>query len=248
MRGTIAVLAAAALVAAAAPAPAPARAHVTRPLRATRRARAPRRPRRPHDLGRGAHGPRPLDRLPLPRPRPADRGSRPRRGDRAADAIDEYDARRGTSFSTYAFWRVRAAVTHAVTAQRTLVRIPRPVLERRRQVAQVRCDACRRRARTEPDRVGRRDGTATGGSRRSAGASARCLARPAAGRRDTARRLARRRRRQRGRRRSSSRASRDARCAIALQHLRGRKQTIVKRHFGIDGEPETLTRSPTTST
>ena len=53
-------------------------------------------------------------------------------------AVDEYDPARGTSFSTYAFWRVRAAVTHAVTARGSLVRIPRPLLERRRQVRAAR--------------------------------------------------------------------------------------------------------------
>ena len=53
-------------------------------------------------------------------------------------AIEDYDAARGASFSTYAFWRVRAAVTHALTAHGQLVRAPRPVLERRRQVAQTR--------------------------------------------------------------------------------------------------------------
>jgi RNA polymerase primary sigma factor len=53
-------------------------------------------------------------------------------------AIDGYDPSRGTSFSTYAFWRVRAAVTHAVTARANLVRVPRGVLEQRRQVAAAR--------------------------------------------------------------------------------------------------------------
>jgi RNA polymerase sigma factor (sigma-70 family) len=53
-------------------------------------------------------------------------------------AIDDYDSTRGASFSTYAFWRVRAAVTHALTAQGQLVRLPRPVLERRRQLVQTR--------------------------------------------------------------------------------------------------------------
>ena len=28
----------------------------------------------------------------------------------------------------------------------------------------------------------------------------------------------------------------------ALRHLRGRKGAIVRRHFGLDGEPETLTK------
>ena len=53
-------------------------------------------------------------------------------------AIDDYDSSRGASFSTYAFWRVRAAVTHALTAHGQLLRLPRPVLERRRHVIQAR--------------------------------------------------------------------------------------------------------------
>jgi RNA polymerase primary sigma factor len=52
-------------------------------------------------------------------------------------AVDQYDPSLGASFSTYAFWRIRAAVTHAVTAQASVVRVPRPVLERRREVAKA---------------------------------------------------------------------------------------------------------------
>ncbi|HZR96768.1 MAG TPA: sigma-70 family RNA polymerase sigma factor [Gaiellaceae bacterium] len=47
-------------------------------------------------------------------------------------AVDEYDPDRGATFSTYAFWRVRSAITHALTARGHVVRLPRPVLERRR--------------------------------------------------------------------------------------------------------------------
>jgi RNA polymerase sigma factor (sigma-70 family) len=53
-------------------------------------------------------------------------------------AIDDYDSTRGASFSTFAFWRARAAVTHAITAHGQLLRLPRPVLERRRLVSQAR--------------------------------------------------------------------------------------------------------------
>lgn len=42
-------------------------------------------------------------------------------------AVDDYDPARGAGFSTFAFWRVRAAVTHAVTAKGSLVRAPGPV-------------------------------------------------------------------------------------------------------------------------
>jgi RNA polymerase primary sigma factor len=53
-------------------------------------------------------------------------------------AIEDYDAARGASFSTFAFWRVRAAVTHALTAHGQLIRVPRPVVERRREVTRTR--------------------------------------------------------------------------------------------------------------
>ena len=52
-------------------------------------------------------------------------------------AVDQYDPHYGASFSTYAFWRIRAAVTHAVTAQANVVRIPRTLLERRREVGKA---------------------------------------------------------------------------------------------------------------
>lgn len=53
-------------------------------------------------------------------------------------AIDDYDPSRGASFSTHAFWQVRAAITHALTAHGQLIRVPRPVLEHRRVVARAR--------------------------------------------------------------------------------------------------------------
>lgn len=44
-------------------------------------------------------------------------------------AIDEFDPSRGAAFSTYAFWRIRAAITHALTARGQLIRVPRTVIE-----------------------------------------------------------------------------------------------------------------------
>jgi RNA polymerase primary sigma factor len=53
------------------------------------------------------------------------------------DAIDRFDARRGTSFSTYAHLRVRNAVTRAVTENGRALRLPKAVVERRRLLARA---------------------------------------------------------------------------------------------------------------
>jgi RNA polymerase primary sigma factor len=155
-------------------------------------------------------------------------------------AIDEYDPRRGTSFSTYAFWRVRAAVTHALTAHGHVVRLPRPVLEHRRRVAQAReqlAAAGREPSVNElakatslrpaevieaqaPKRVASLDQPAPDGTMLGALVADEATRGPEAQlvRRDEVRALRR-----------------------ALRRLRGRKRVIVSRHFGLAGEPQTLT-------
>jgi RNA polymerase primary sigma factor len=155
-------------------------------------------------------------------------------------AIDDYDASRGTSFSTYAFWRVRAAVTHALTAHGQLLRIPRPILERRTQVAQAR--ATLRGAGHEPSvaeladatalppaavaealvptRVASLDASLTNGTPLGESLADESAPSPES-------QLVRS---------EQTRALRDA-----VGHLPGRKQTIVRRHFGLDSKPEKLT-------
>ena len=156
-------------------------------------------------------------------------------------AIDDYDSSRGATFSTHAFWRVRAAVTHALTAQGQLIRVPRPVLERRRQVARA-CNQLAAAGReptvthlaatTElapgdvaealsPHRVVSldqqvEDGTALG---EFFAADATGWPGPQAVEHERARAV-----------------------RAALRHLRVPKRTIVRRHFGLDGEAETLTQ------
>jgi RNA polymerase primary sigma factor len=49
-------------------------------------------------------------------------------------AIDRFDPKNGASFSTYAFWRIRQAVTHALTMNGHVLRLPKQVLEDRRAV------------------------------------------------------------------------------------------------------------------
>jgi RNA polymerase sigma factor (sigma-70 family) len=154
-------------------------------------------------------------------------------------AIDDYDSSHGASFSTYAFWRVRAAVTHALTAQGQLVRLPRPVLERRRQVTQTRerlAAAGRNPSVNElakattlppvevaealaPAGVASLDQQTVDGTTRLDLVAADAVASPEA-------QLA------------SSEEARALRGAV--RHLRGRKRTIISRHFGFAGKPETL--------
>jgi RNA polymerase sigma factor (sigma-70 family) len=54
------------------------------------------------------------------------------------EAIERFDAARGASFSTYARWCVRRAITRALTDNSRLVRLPKGVVERNRAVAQTR--------------------------------------------------------------------------------------------------------------
>ena len=128
MRGTIALLAATALVAAAAPASVPARAHATGhserlAARARRGDRVARTAIVEEHMGLVRSIAFRYRNLGLPVEDLVQEGAIG-----LLTAVDEYDPARGTSFSTYAFWRVRAAVTHAVTARGSLVRIPRPLL------------------------------------------------------------------------------------------------------------------------
>jgi RNA polymerase primary sigma factor len=155
-------------------------------------------------------------------------------------AIDAYDASRGASFSTYAFWRVRGAVTHALTAHGQLVRLPRPLLERRRQVALTReglaAAAGREPGVTElanaitlrpaevvealaPANVNSLDQPAGDGTTLGDLVAADVAGSPEAQLVTT----------------EELRVVRGA-----VRHLRGRKRTIVSRHFGFAGKPETL--------
>jgi RNA polymerase sigma factor (sigma-70 family) len=154
-------------------------------------------------------------------------------------AIDDYDSSRGAGFSTFAYWRVRAAITHALTAQGQLVRVPRPVLERRRDVARARGRL--RNAGREPtvDELARATalrrcevieaiaprGVASLDNPTSDGISLGDLLPGDATASPEALTVAQ----------EEARALRRA-----LARLRGRKRTIVERHFGLGGSPETL--------
>jgi RNA polymerase sigma factor (sigma-70 family) len=156
-------------------------------------------------------------------------------------AIDDYDSSRGASFSTYAFWRVRAAVTHALTTHGQLVRLPRPLLERRRHVAQARerlaATAGREPSVTDlakattlppvevaealaPTGVASLDQPTIDGTALGELMAADAATSPEA-------------------QLVTSEEVRVLRGAV--RHLPGRKRTIVSRHFGFAGNPETLT-------
>lgn len=153
-------------------------------------------------------------------------------------AIDDYDSSRGASFSTYAFWRVRAAITHALTAQGPLVRVPRPVLERRREVRQAREQL--RSAGREPTVGELAEATALPGrdvAEALAPSRVASLDQPLADGTTLGELL------------TGETALPDSRVVHheqeralrrALLRLRGRKRTIVDRHFGLSGKPETL--------
>jgi RNA polymerase primary sigma factor len=50
------------------------------------------------------------------------------------DAIDNYDPDRGSSFETFARFRIRRAIRNALTEKARLIRLPKQVVERRRAI------------------------------------------------------------------------------------------------------------------
>jgi len=239
MRGTIALLAATALVAAAAPASAPARPHATGhserlAARARRGDRVARTAIVEEHMGLVRSIAFRYRNLGVPEEDLVQEGAIG-----LLTAVDEYDPARGTSFSTYAFWRVRAAVTHAVTARGSLVRIPRPLLERRRQVKAAR-DLLTETGH-DPSVSELANATSlpvAAVAEALAPSNVVSLDQPLADGTPLGDHLA-----------ASEGAQPDVRAVSAqerrilrgaLQRLRPRKQAIVKRHYGIDGTPETL--------
>lgn len=227
MPGLIAILLAAALLGTAAPAHAPARGHSERlALRARRGDRIARTTLVEEHMGlvraiafryrdRGL----PLDDL-------VQEGAIGLLG-----AVDRYDPDRGTAFSTYAFWRIRAAVTHALTADAQIVRIPRPVLERRRLVARE-CERLTREGR-EPTVASLVE--ASGLRERDV---ADALTASSVGSLDDAEPIADPRSPEPQEQLLASERAGALRAALA--RLSPRKRRVVRRHFGLSGEPATL--------
>jgi RNA polymerase sigma factor (sigma-70 family) len=155
-------------------------------------------------------------------------------------AIDAYDSSRGASFSTYAFWRVRAAITHALTAYGQVIRLPRPVLEGRREIAQARARMAengREPSVSELSKATTMPPVAV--AEALAAANVASLDHPAFGRPMLRELVA-----------ADAATSPEAQLVRseevrvlrgAVRGLRGRKRAIVSRHFGLAGSPETLT-------
>lgn len=155
-------------------------------------------------------------------------------------AIDDYDSSRGASFSTYAFWRVRAAVTHALTAHGQLVRLPRPLLERRRQVAQTRERLAA--AGRQPSLIELAKATtlpAAEVAEALAPAGVTSLDQPVSDGTALGELVAADAAHSPESQLLSSEEVRVLRGAV--RHLGERKRAIVSRHFGFAGNPETLT-------
>lgn len=53
------------------------------------------------------------------------------------DAIDRYDRGHGSSFESYARFRIRRAIRNALTDQARLIRLPKQMVERRRAIARA---------------------------------------------------------------------------------------------------------------
>jgi RNA polymerase sigma factor (sigma-70 family) len=239
MRGTVALLAATALVGAATPAPAPARSHATGhserlAARARRGDRVARTVLVEEHMGLVRTVAFRYRNLGLPVEDLVQEGAIG-----LLTAVDEYDPARGASFSTYAFWRVRAAVTHAVTARANVVRIPRPLLERRRRIRAAR--DLLNAAGHEPSVTELASATSLP---RTAVAEALALTGVASLDRplDDGTLLGEHVAGHEGAQPDALVISVHERRALraALRRLRPRKQMIVERHFGIDGAPETL--------
>lgn len=149
-------------------------------------------------------------------------------------AIDEFDPARAASFSTYAYWRVRAAVTHALTARASLIRVPRTVLEHRRAIAGARRRLAASGATASPAVLAEETALPVAGVLEALApvTIGPLEAVPGAGEASL----------DGGDQPDAIAVALEERLALrrALVHLPPRKRAIVSRHFGIDVEPETL--------
>jgi RNA polymerase sigma factor (sigma-70 family) len=241
MRATIALLAAAAIVGAGTPAPATARAHTSGhserlAARARRGDRVARTALVEQHMGLVRAVAFRYRNLGIPVEDLVQEGAIG-----LLTAIDEYDSERGGSFSTYAFWRIRSAVTHALTTRASMVRMPRTVLERRRRV---------RMARDELSATGHAPSVRELAALTSLSPAAVAEAMAPTGVASLDQPLPDGT--LLGERLAGDEDAQPAALALAehekravhaaLQRLRPRKQAILRRHYGIDAAPESLNK------
>jgi RNA polymerase primary sigma factor len=157
------------------------------------------------------------------------------------EAIENFDASNGASFSTYAYWRARRTMTHALTDHGRLLRLPKSVLERRRAIADARAQLVNAghrptagalaeatqltvddvvAAMDAPTTIASLDAPLTDGSTLEG-----IVADPAATEPPAA---------------VLARADRAA-LADAVDHLSARQRAVIDARFGLNGEPKTLT-------
>lgn len=158
------------------------------------------------------------------------------------DAIDHYDPSRGAAFESYARFRIRRAIRNALTEQVRLIRLPKHVVERRRTVerAEARLTAANDGRRPTASQLAAVTGLSVTAvlEARTAGVAPTSLDVPVlpdgaplesavvdpAARDPELEALAH---------------ERTELLHTALARLPERQRRIVKRHFGLDGAPQT---------
>lgn len=156
------------------------------------------------------------------------------------EAIDHFDPANGASVSTYAYWRARRAMTHALTDHGRLLRLPKSVLERRRAIADATAalvNAGRRptasalaaaahltaedvvAALEAPTSIVSLDAPLDDGSTLEAAVADPAAAEPSA---------------------AALAAVERAALAEAIAHLPARQRAVIDARFGLSGEPRTL--------
>lgn len=156
------------------------------------------------------------------------------------EAIDRFDPENGAAFSTYAFWRIRQSITHALTDRGRLLRLPKNVLERRRELARAGSALAGEGRLVTPralaaatdlssaevvDALEAPGATASLDTRLADGRTLEtALADPAAADPEAA---------------ALAGFEREA-LERALTGLSARQRAVIEAHFGLDGEPRTL--------
>jgi RNA polymerase primary sigma factor len=157
------------------------------------------------------------------------------------EAIENFDASNGASFSTYAYWRARRTMTHALTDHGRLLRLPKSVLERRRAIADARAQLVNAGQRPTagalaeatqltvddvvaamdaPTTIASLDAPLTDGSTLEGTVADPAATEPPAAVLAGADRAA---------------------LADAVDHLSARQRAVIDARFGLNGEPKTLT-------